>query len=53
MDTIVKQPLFYTISLLFSRPFAKYSRYIDNVAGIIFLAFGGYLVYSEVQETLS
>ncbi|WP_439257588.1 homoserine/threonine efflux transporter [Lonepinella sp. BR2271] len=48
---------FYTVSLLFSRPFAKrfysqYSRYIDNVAGVIFLAFGGYLVYSGVREIL-
>ncbi|WP_439241814.1 homoserine/threonine efflux transporter [Lonepinella sp. BR2474] len=48
---------FYTVSLLFSRPLAKrfysqYSRYIDNVAGVIFLAFGGYLVYSGVREIL-
>ncbi|WP_386692898.1 MULTISPECIES: homoserine/threonine efflux transporter [unclassified Lonepinella] len=46
---------FYAVSLLFSRPFAKrfysqYSRYIDNVAGVIFLAFGSYLVYSGLQE---
>ncbi|WP_386685940.1 homoserine/threonine efflux transporter [Lonepinella sp. MS14437] len=49
---------FYIVSLLFSRPFAKrfysqYSRYIDNVAGVIFLAFGSYLAYSGVQEILS
>lgn len=42
---------FYVISLLFSRPFAKrfysrYSRYIDNVSGVIFILFGAYLVYS-------
>jgi len=42
---------FYVISLLFSRPFAKrfysrYSRYIDNVSGVIFILFGAYLIYS-------
>ena len=42
---------FYVISILFSRPFAKrfysrYSRYIDNVSGVIFILFGAYLVYS-------
>ena len=46
---------FYLISLLFSHPFAKrfysqYSRYIDNVAGVIFLGFGAFLVYSGVSE---
>lgn len=46
---------FYIISLLFSHKLAKdfyskYSRYIDNVAGIIFLGFGLYLVYSGLQE---
>ncbi|TYG33704.1 hypothetical protein FW755_00640 [Lonepinella koalarum] len=46
---------FYVVSLLFSRPFARrfysqYSRYIDNVSGVIFLAFGSYLVYSGLQE---
>ena len=42
---------FYVISLLFSRPFAKrfysrYSRYIDNVSGVIFILFGAYIIYS-------
>ena len=42
---------FYVISLLFSRPLAKrfysrYSRYIDNVSGVIFILFGAYLIYS-------
>ncbi len=46
---------FYIISLLFSRTFAKrfysqYSRYIDNVAGVIFLGFGTFLVYSGFTE---
>lgn len=46
---------FYSLSLLFSRPVAKgfysqYSRYIDNVAGVIFLGFGAFLVYSGVAE---
>lgn len=46
---------FYSLSLLFSRPVAKgfysqYSRYIDNVAGVIFLGFGAFLVYSGVTE---
>ena len=46
---------FYIISLLFSRAFAKrfysqYSRYIDNVAGVIFLGFGAFLVYSGFTE---
>ncbi|MCK3657280.1 hypothetical protein A4G18_00725 [Pasteurellaceae bacterium Pebbles2] len=46
---------FYLVSVLFSRPFAKrfysqYSRYIDNTAGIIFLAFGIYLIYSGILE---
>lgn len=41
---------FYVISLLFSRPFAKrfysrYSRYIDNASGVIFILFGAYLIY--------
>ncbi|MDO4431046.1 MAG: homoserine/threonine efflux transporter [Lonepinella koalarum] len=48
---------FYTVSLLFSRHTAKrfysqYSRYIDNIAGIIFLFFGGYLAYTGILETL-
>nr|WP_239988851.1 hypothetical protein [Haemophilus influenzae] len=42
--------------MLFSRSLAKsfyskYSRYIDNLAGAIFLFFGGYLVYSGVLAT--
>ena len=42
---------FYVISILFSRPFTKrfysrYSRYIDNVSGVIFILFGAYLIYS-------
>lgn len=46
---------FYAVSLLFSRPFAKnfysrYSRYIDNAAGVIFLLFGGFLAYSGMIE---
>ena len=40
---------FYVISLLFSRPFAKrfysrYSRYIYNASGVIFILFGAYLI---------
>ncbi|PVX40605.1 RhtB (resistance to homoserine/threonine) family protein [Pasteurella langaaensis DSM 22999] len=46
---------FYSLALLFSRPAAKrfysqYSRYIDNAAGVIFLGFGAFLVYSGVAE---
>lgn len=46
---------FYLLSVLFSRPLAKhfysrYSRYIDNAAGIIFLLFGGFLMYNGVME---
>ena len=42
---------FYVISILFSRPFTKrfysrYSRYIDNVSGVISILFGTYLIYS-------
>lgn len=49
---------FYFVSVLFSRPRAKqfysqYSRYIDNIAGVIFLLFGGYLVYSGVMLELA
>ena len=48
---------FYIISVLFSRSVAKqfysqYSRYIDNVAGLIFIFFGIYLIYSGVQHAL-
>ncbi|MXN87817.1 LysE family transporter [Pasteurella canis] len=46
---------FYAISILFSRRLAKqfysrYSRYIDNLAGIIFLMFGAYLIYHGFTE---
>ncbi|EHK90151.1 LysE family transporter [Aggregatibacter actinomycetemcomitans] len=48
---------FYVISILFSRPFAKrfysrYSRYIDNVSGVIFILFGTYLIYSGALKVL-
>ena len=48
---------FYAISVLFSRSVAKqfysqYSRYIDNAAGLIFIFFGIYLIYSGVQHAL-
>lgn len=48
---------FYIISVLFSRSVAKqfysqYSRYIDNAAGLIFIFFGIYLIYSSVQHAL-
>ena len=44
---------FYFISIIFSRKIAKrfygrYSRYIDNLSGLIFVLFGGYLIYSGV-----
>ncbi len=46
---------FYLLSVLFSRPLAKhfcsrYSGYIDNAARIIFLLFGGFLMYNGVME---
>ena len=49
---------FYVISLLFSRPFAKrfysrYSRYMDNVSGVIFILFGAYLIYSGALNIMS
>ncbi len=49
---------FYVISLLFSRPFTKrfysrYSRYIDNVSGVIFILFGAYLIYSGALNIMS
>ena len=48
---------FYVISLIFSRNIAKrlysqYSRYIDNMAGIVFLFFGCVLVYSGINEII-
>lgn len=49
---------FYVISILFSRPFAKrfysrYSRYIDNTSGVIFILFGAYLIYSGALNIMS
>ena len=49
---------FYVISLLFSRPFAKrfysrYSCYIDNASGAIFILFGAYLIYSGALNIMS
>ena len=49
---------FYVISLLFSCPFAKrfysrYSRYIDNASGVIFILFGAYLIYSGALNIMS
>jgi threonine efflux protein len=49
---------FYVISLLFSRSFAKrfysrYSRYIDNASGVIFILFGAYLIYSGALNIIS
>ncbi|RDE72104.1 hypothetical protein DPV83_00350 [Aggregatibacter segnis] len=49
---------FYVISLLFSRSFAKrfysrYSRYIDNASGAIFILFGAYLIYSGALNIMS
>ncbi|QLB12815.1 RhtB (resistance to homoserine/threonine) family protein [Bisgaardia hudsonensis] len=48
---------FYLISFLFSRGMVKqfysnYSRYLDNIAGIIFLGFALYLIYSSIQLEL-
>ena len=48
---------FYVISLIFSRNIAKrlysqYSRYIDNMAGIVFLFFGCVLVYNGINEII-
>ncbi|MDU8923901.1 homoserine/threonine efflux transporter [Pasteurellaceae bacterium LIM206] len=49
---------FYVISFIFSRSVAKqfysqYSCYIDNAAGVIFLAFGVFLAYAGVLEILN
>lgn len=49
---------FYVISLLFSRPFAKrfysrYSCYIDNASGVIFILFGSYLIYSGALKIIN
>ncbi|WKT01010.1 LysE family transporter [Gallibacterium salpingitidis] len=48
---------FYVIALLFSRPaakrfYSKYSRWLDNAAGVVFIAFGLYLVYSGINYLL-
>ncbi|WP_109426950.1 LysE family transporter [Aggregatibacter kilianii] len=48
---------FYVISILFSRSFAKrfysrYSRYIDNASGVIFILFGAYLIYGGALNIL-
>lgn len=48
---------FYLISFIFSRNvakqfYSKYSRYIDNVAGVVFLVFGGILVYQGITEII-
>lgn len=48
---------FYLISFIFSRHvakqfYSKYSRYIDNVAGVVFLVFGGILVYQGITEII-
>ena len=49
---------FCVISILFSRPFTKrfysrYSRYIDNASGVIFILFGAYLIYSGALNIIS
>ena len=49
---------FYVISILFSRPFAKrfysrYSRYMDNASGVIFILFGAYLIYSGALKIIN
>ncbi len=45
---------FTLVALLFSRQiickfYAKYNRYIDNLAGVVFLIFGLNLIYSGLQ----
>ena len=45
---------FCLISLLFSRKpvrnfYEKYSRYIDNCSGLIFIAFGGFLLFEGIK----
>lgn len=45
---------FYVIAILFSRPvakrfYSKYSRWLDNAAGVVFIIFGLYLVYSSIN----
>ena len=46
---------FYLVFVLFSRPMAKriyhqYHRYVDLVAGFVFLIFGGLLIYNGIKE---
>lgn len=46
---------FYLVFMLFSRPMAKriyhqYHRYVDLVAGFVFLIFGGLLIYNGIKE---
>ncbi|OOF69375.1 homoserine/threonine efflux transporter [Rodentibacter caecimuris] len=48
---------FYVVSLIFSRNIAKlfysrYSRYIDNTAGIVFFIFGVILIYNGMREII-
>lgn len=49
---------FILVALLFSRRpiqniYAKYSRYIDNVAGMIFMLFGSLLMFDGIKELIS
>ncbi|PJG86499.1 LysE family transporter [Conservatibacter flavescens] len=46
---------FYGVSVFFSgsvakRFYSRYSRYIDNISGMIFLFFGSFLIYSAILE---
>ena len=45
---------FYIIARLFSHQriksyFLDYSRYIDNVSGVVFIGFGLFLIYSAIK----
>ncbi|SMB81076.1 resistance to homoserine/threonine (RhtB) family protein [Pasteurella testudinis DSM 23072] len=45
---------FYIIARIFSQPRVKsfylnYSRYIDNLSGLVFIGFGLFLIYSALQ----
>lgn len=49
---------FYLVALLFSRRpvrlfYAKYSRYIDNIAGLIFACFGLLLIYEGIVNLMA
>lgn len=49
---------FYVVALLFSRRpvrlfYAKYSRYIDNIAGLIFACFGLLLIYEGIVNLMA